>query len=469
MDLPFVGSAGQEPSENGVRPRTLNLFLELRAASTRGKLCLRGTPGLILRQTLGGAPIRGGIRQGDYAYVVAGDKVYRIDSLYAATLLGSIGTATGHVGLATNGTETIIVDGVAGWLCTGAAIAQITDADFPNGVTQAECQDGFFIVCGDGSGRFYWNATPNVGSGWDGLDFASVEGDPDKLVAVKSNQRELWFIGTDSAEVYVNTGDSDQPFQRSGNVFLNVGTAAPWSVQTLDNTVFWLGRNENGEGVVFKAEGYTPRRISNHAIERLIAAYATISDAFGFSYAIEGHAFYVLSFPTANVTWVYDASIQDPELAWHEWSYRHPNTNTDNRHRASCCFFFGREHVVGDWESGALYALSLITYTDAGDPIRRQRVIRVRTPDAQAFGMLDVDIEKGVGDVGTDPKVMLDWLDLDRWTPIWSAIREMTFGGPGRGGRVRCGPLGMSADRAWRLTITDAAKVTIYGARVETD
>lgn len=469
MDLPFVGSAGQEPAENGVRPRTLNLFLELRAASARGKLCLRGTPGLLLRATLAARPIRGGIRQGDYSYVVAGANVYRIDSTFAATLLGTISTSTGHVGLATNGTETIIVDGVGGWLCTGAAIAQITDPDFPNGVTQAECQDGFFIVCGNGSGRFYWNETPNVGSGWDGLDFASVEGDPDNLVAVKSNQRELWFVGADSTEVYVNTGDASQPFQRSGNVFLNVGTAAPWSVQTLDNTVFWLGRNEVGEGVIFKAEGYTPRRVSNHAIEREIAAYATISDAFGFSYSIEGHPFYVLSFPAANVTWVYDASIQDPELAWHEWGYRNTLTNTDNRHRASCCWFFGREHLVGDWESGALYALSLSTYTDNGDPIRRQRVIRTRMDEAQAFGMLSLDIEKGVGDVGTDPQVMLDYLDLDRWTPIWSAIRQMSIGGPGRGGRVRCGPLGMSADRAWRLSITDAAKVTIYGATVETD
>lgn len=87
-----------------------------------------------------------------------------------------------------------------------ATVSTIADEDFPNGVTQSTYQDGFFIVAGDGSGKFYINETPNNGALWNGLDFASAEGSPDNTIAVISSHRELWLIGSASAEIWVNTG-----------------------------------------------------------------------------------------------------------------------------------------------------------------------------------------------------------------------------------------------------------------------
>jgi hypothetical protein len=140
--------------------------------------------------------------------------------------------------MATNGTEVLIVDGTAGWLVTGTVLTQIVDVDFPNGVTIAACLDSYFVVWGNGTQKFYWSETPGSGVAWDGLDFASVEGSPDELVGGVADHRQLWFVGTNSTEVYDNTGNADQLFQRSGNTFIEQGTVSPWTVQSSTTRLF---------------------------------------------------------------------------------------------------------------------------------------------------------------------------------------------------------------------------------------
>ena len=44
--------------------------------------------------------------------------------------------------------------------------------------------------------------------------------------------------------------------------------------------------------------------------------YPMLSDAFGYCYSDGGHTFYVLTFPSGNATWVYDATT----AMWHERS-----------------------------------------------------------------------------------------------------------------------------------------------------
>ena len=202
------------------------------------------------------------------------------------TTIGTIGTVSDTVSMASNGTEIILVDGSAGYLIntTANTVTQITDPDFPNGVRRATYQDGYFIVAGDNSQKFYISGLLN-GSAWDGLDFASAEGAPDNTIGLISDHRELWLFGDTSAEIWVNTGNADFPFERSGNAFIEHGCAAAASVAKLDNTVFWLGADDRGSGIVWRAQGYTPVRISTHAVEKAISGYADISDAVAFRIA----------------------------------------------------------------------------------------------------------------------------------------------------------------------------------------
>lgn len=464
MRIPFVGGYSEVRSAVADLQRSVNCYLEVDPKNGRAPIALYGTPGLTLRVTLPTAPVRWGIKFNDtYSYWVAGNTVYRVDGSYVVTTLGTIGTSTGPVGMASNGTEVLIVDGLSGWLATGGSLAQVVDVDFPNGVTHAEYQDSFFLVAGDGSGRLYWNETPNTGTAWNGLDFVTAETNPDNTVAIISDHREVWAMGTESGELFVNTGNADALFQRSGNASLEVGCGASRSLQAMNNTVYWLGSGRDGHGIVFKAEGYTPRRISNHALERAIAGYSTISDAVAYTYQIQGHSFYVLSFPTGNATWFYDAASEE----WFEWIWRDPSDNSENRHRGGCCVFFGGRHLVGDWETGDIYSLEMDVYTDNGDPIIRKRVTQSLSEDGRRlfFESLQIDMEVGVGlatGQGSDPQVMLRYTN-DGHT--WSNLRTRSIGAAGRyKTRVKFGPTGAGHNRAWELTMSDPVEFAVFGA-----
>lgn len=463
MKIPFVGPAYTARSLNADAQRTLNCYLEFDNKSPRAPVALYGTPGMINRVTLGDAPVRGCIVQGSYAYFVAGNSVYAVNTSYTATLIGTIGSYIGPVGMASNGAQVLIVDGIGGWLATSLTLTTITDGEFPAGVRQAAFINGFFIVTGDGTQKFYVNESPNDGASWNGTDFASAEGAPDNTICCIENHQELWLGGADSFEVWVPTANPDFPFERSGNVFIEHGCASGDTLAKLDNTVFWLGADSQGGGIVWRAEGYIPARISTHAIETAIQSYAVISDAFAFTYQQEGHGFYVLTFPTANKTWVYDVATNE----WHERAWMHPNSGSLTRWRPSCHVYFNNEHLVGDFETGDVYALDLGTYTDDGDPILRLRATQTMESEQVRirYGWLQVDMETGVGlavGQGSDPKLMLRFSDDGGHT--WSNTKYAGIGRVGQyNARARFFRLGAARNRLWEISMTDPVKFAVFG------
>lgn len=461
MKIPFVGPTYTARSLNANAQRAVNCYLELDNTSQRAPVALYGTPGLRLLFTLPTSPVRGARAMGDYAYFVAGNKVYRVSSDWAVTTLGTIGTSTGRVSMAQNGVHVCIVDGNAGWLANPTSVTQISDEDFPNGVTSVATQDGYFIVTGDGTGQFYINETPLSGGTWNGTDFASAEGSPDNTVGCISDHRELWTFGADSVEIFQNTGNSDFPFERSN--FVERGCGAAGTIAGMDNSVYWLGASKDGKGIVFKAQGYTPVRISNHSLEKAIGSYGDISNAMAMTYEMEGHSFYVLHFPTADHTWAYDASTGE----WHEWLWRNPSTNTLHRHRSNCAVFFNHTQLVGDWETGKVYALDFDTYTDNGDPIRRERTTQTLSDGGARlfFEELVIDMETGVGtsEQGFDPLLMLEYSNDGGHT--WSGMKTKSIGRTGEyGKRVKYGPTGSGRERLWRISMTDPVKFAVFGA-----
>jgi len=465
--VPLVGPAYESRSSNADAQRAVNCYLEMDSSSPRAPMALYGTPGTILRFTLPTYPVRSCITQDTYSYWIAGNTVYRVNSSYAYTALGTIGTSSGELGIASNGQQILIVDGSAGYLVTTSTgvLSTITDPDFPNGVKRATYQDGYFIVSAKtGSPSFWINTTAYDGAAWDALDFASAEGAPDNTIGIISDHRELWLFGDQSAEVWVNTGSTDFPFQRSGNTFIEHGCAAGGTVAKADNTVFWLGADDKGHGIVWRANGYTPMRISTHALEFAMGSY-TLSDAFAFTYQQEGHIFYVLTFPTNGATWVYDAATQQ----WHERAWRNPSTGDLGRWRANCSCFFG-EHLVGDWETGKVYALDLNTFTDNGDPLIRIRASQTaeNLQERIFFASLQIDMETGVGlssGQGSDPQLMLRWSNDGGHT--WSSQKTASIGKIGEyGNRALFRRLGQGRNRVWEISLSDPVKFAVIGAVV---
>jgi hypothetical protein len=505
MKTPILGSSYVARSVNAADSRMVNLFPEIVPEAGKEPAFLNRAPGLRLLATLGTGPIRGlwsFSNDVTTAFVVSGTQLYKINTNYVATALGMV-AGTGPVSMADNGTQLFVAANGPSYIYNNATnvFAQITDLDFPGAATVGYL-DGYFVF-NEPSSQKIWITSLLDGTSVDPLDFASAEGSPDGVVSVLSNFREIWVFGTSSVEVWYNTGASDFPLQRIQGAFNELGCAAPYSVAKMDNGVFWLGSDPRGHGTVYRADGYTGKRISTHAVEWHIQKYGNLADAIGYTYQQDGHSFYVLIFPSADTTWVYDVATG----AWHEragWS-----NGAFTRHWSNCQMFFNNEVIVGDYENGNIYAFDLEDYSDNGQIQRWYRTWRA-LPTGQnnlkrtAHHALQIDLESGVGltgsmiaetiylqtendeylvtesddylisddltpvTQGSDPQVMLRWSDDGGHT--WS---NEHWAGIGKIGeyyrRVFFRRLGMTLklrDRVYELSGTDPVKIAIVGAEL---
>jgi hypothetical protein len=398
MKTPILGSTYVARSVNAADARMVNLFPEIVPEAGKEPAFLNRAPGLELLATIGSGPIRGlwAFSSSDStAFVVSGTELYKINTSYAATLLGTV-VGTGPVSLADNGTQLFIAANGPSYIYnnTTNVFGQITDPDFPGAVTVCYL-DGYFVFNEPNSQKLWVTALLD-GTSIDPLEFASTEGSPDGLIAVAANFREVWAFGTNSIEVWYDSGATDFPLQRIQGAFNELGCAAPYSVAKMDNGMFWLGRDRRGQGMVYRANGYTGQRISTHAVEWQIQQYSDISDAIAYTYQQGGHSFYVLTFPTGNATWVYDAATE----AWHE---RAGWVNGDfTRHRSNCQMAFNNQIVVGDYANGNLYAFDLDVYADNGSIqkwLRSWRALPIGQNNLKrtAHHSLQLDCESGVG------------------------------------------------------------------------
>ena len=505
MKTPILGSTYVARSVNAADARMVNLFPEIVPEAGKEPAFLNRAPGLKLLNTIGNGPIRGlwAFSSNDStAFVVSGTQLYKITTSYVATLIGTV-ASTGPVSMADNGTQLFIAANGPSYIYnnTTNAFGQITDPDFPGAVTVCYL-DGYFVFNQPNS-QLLWITQLLDGTSIDPLDFASTEGSPDGLVAVVSNFREVWAFGTNSIEVWYDSGATDFPLQRIQGAFNELGCAAPYSVAKMDNGLFWLGRDRRGEGIVYRANGYTGQRISTHAVEWQIQQYDDISDAIAYTYQQDGHSFYVLVFPSANTTWVYDAATQ----AWHERAGF--NNGVFTRHRGNCQMAFNNKIVIGDFESGNIYAFDLDDFSDNGGIQKWLRTWRA-LPTGQnnlkrtTQHMMQLDCESGVGlngyvipeviylqtenndfliteasdyliaeqetiaTQGADPQVMLRWSDDGGRT--WSNEHWASMGKIGQYyKRVIWRRLGMTTklrDRVYEVSATDPVKIAIMGAEL---
>ena len=475
MHTPILGSSYVARSINAADNRMVNLFPEVIPEGGKEPGFLNRAPGLQFQQTIGTGPIRAlwaHQTNGSDFYVVSGTEFYKVTGLTATpTKLGDV-TGTGPVSIADNGTQIFLACNGPSYIYNEVTnvFAQITDPDFPGAVTVGYL-DGYFVF-NEPNSQKVWVTELLDGTSVDPLDFASAEGSPDGLVGLIVDHREAWLFGTDSVEVWYNAGSADFPLTRIQGAFNEIGCVAAFSIAKLDNGLFWLGTDARGQGIVYRANGYTGQRVSTHAIEYAIAQYGNISDAIGYTYQQEGHAFYVLTFPSANATWVYDVATQ----AWHERAGWNTSTGQFTRHRSNCQCNFGGNTVVGDYENGNIYTLDLDVYSDNGGIQKWLRSWRA-LPTGQnnlkrtAQHSLQLDCESGTGLItgqGSDPEIMLRFSDDGGHT--WSNEHLSKMGKIGEYyRRVFWRRLGMTLklrDRVYEVSMTDPVKTAIMGAEL---
>lgn len=458
MNYPgFIGATNNGAAVAVDGELSLNLFPEIQTApgtTAKSKLILRRKPGLALLQTLGDSPGRGKFSIDGRDFAVAGGSFYELLTPTTSIVRGSFASGTSPVQMCANTTQiAILADGLLYifTLATNTFAAVTGQNGLPSYVVSLCSIDTYFLALGQNSNEFSISS-PLDGTTWSGLDFGSSE-EPDNAVAIAANHLYLWIFGQKETILFQDSGNSSFPFTRVAGSQIEQGLGALLSIATLDNTLFWLGKDANGAGIVYRADGLLPSRISTHAIEEAMQGYPTIADAVAMPYQENGHLFYCLHFPSAGVCQCYDVASG----MWHEralWNGAAGIFTAPIERFHSYCFGM---HLVLDYTSGDVYQQSQSFTTDNGASIRCLR----RAPHISneehwlfySYFQLDMQVGDGLAG-GAAPQIMIRWSDDGGRT--WSTPRQRSAGAVGQYlTRVKVNRCGRSRNRVFEISFTD--------------
>lgn len=485
----FVGPAYEAANPLQDCQRLINWFVETdRNEQAKTPVGLLGVPGLVdLGQSVYTGEVRGGwvLPGNNMAVVVIGSNALIMTVNTAGTALtrptfkytkiGTLPTTTGQVKMRDNGASHIVamVDGqyLYTYNTTTGAFNTSTDAAWLGSSVVAEI-DGWFIFAHPGTQKFftsplYWNGT----SAFDASYYALKDNFHDNLVTLIEQNRELWLIGEESTEVWYNAGGQYFPFSRLQGTTQQVGCAAVQSVARHGSGLIWLARSERGESTVVMTQGYQIAPISNPALSYALNQYPIISDATGYTYVEEGHEFYCLTFPTADVTWTYDLTTG----TWHQRASFDSSTGLMHRQRVNCLFNFQNMHIGGDYTSGQLYWQTRTAFDDAGRPLvcvrRAPHIWDKNNRNRIRHNRLQVEFRPGfapeVGQ-GSDPQAMLRWSNDGGAT--FGNEHYASIGQAGETTR-RCiwRRLGIARDRVYEVRVSDPVNRDVVGASLIAD
>jgi hypothetical protein len=384
-------------------------------------------------------------------------------------VLGTLVTRRGPVGMKVGLNQLVVVDGGFGYVVDleTAEFTQIT-SDGWRGSYTVEYLDGYFVFIDPISQTFYTSALEDALT-ISALDTADASGSPDKLVGQVVTSRVLVLFGEISGEIWQNTAEPSPgvPFSRNSGAFLEVGLMAAHSVKTLDNSAYWLGRDYNGAGMVYRMEGFRPQRISTMAVEqsiqRVIMEGRDISQAVAYTYQQGGHSFYCLQVPGLDTTWCYDAATQQ----WHERAELVDGTYQQHRVRHTC-YAYGKVLAGGD--DDIVYYYDVDANTNAGDVLVRDRIsphYAVPSLDRVKFPAFELDCTVGYGKAGdSQARVMMRYSNDGGFS--WSPWLTSTVGAVGqKTARARFLRCGSARDRVWQVRMTDDTPWAIVAAHIE--
>ena len=463
--LPF-GFVG--PSYTAISPviddeLAMNCYVEMsesdHAATPKALL---QTPGRKIFATLPEGVVPGGFTVNGRTFFAASN-LWELDASGAMVNRGSLGLPPTLVTRITANETQLVVsnNGDLFVLTLGTnAFAAVNMAQFNGPVLTIDFADGYIIAVLANSHTFQVSALEDATT-WSGLDIATLSYFPDNIVSMICDHRQIQFSSAKKSLWYYNGGAGFPVFIPIQGAFAEVGSGATFSITQADESVFWLSQDERGALVGMVANGFNGQRVSTHAVEFAWQQYKSFNDAISWTYQENGHTFWVIFFPIANATWVYDISSQ----LWHQRGYWIEANGTYIADRAMCHTYNFGKHLVGDWASGNVYDLSSKYLDDAGNTIRGWR----RTPTfgnankwlyyEQVEFILGTGLAPAVPLFDGDgnpraPQLMLRWSNDAGQT--WSKTYFLSVGMQGDyRKRVIKRMLGRARKRVWEVTWTD--------------
>ena len=433
----------------------VNLYPVTQQVKSLNKDNLLGTPGLngltstgLIEEVNRGSIVKNGI-----PYFINGTTLYNVikttDSEGAESFVSNalgIVAGTARVSLATNGKQLfILVPGEKGYIynedSTSTNFVEITDLDFraSGNPTYVVFIDSYFIWTTDQDKIISSNV--NNGLLWDALDFASVESDPDNVVAPVVLNNQLWITGTITTEGFQairQTGVPGFPFQRN-NVFLDKGCSSPHSLVKANQSYFMIGRGQDEKACIWQFINSTYKKISSIAIDNVLQSYSQteLAEAFSIYYGEKGQFFVCFILP--NTALVYDLITNK----WHERKSRINEETT--RWRVNSLVTAYDRLLVGDVVDGQIGELKKDVYTEYGiDIVRTFSLEPFASMDGFSIPYIEITMESGVGnETAPDPQVALS---ISRDSKIFGPPKNRGIGKAGefqrrivwrRNGRVK--------------------------------
>lgn len=466
--LPLVTGAYKAKSVLASAQRSVNLYMEPNPKDSAYPFMLYPMPGLT--QVASVTPNAGaGWRCLYWAtnwqlYGVCGDTFYKINQDWSVKVLGTLASSVGYVHMVDNGNDIIAIDGTSNGyqIDLGSDEFTLLSGGSFYGGNYIDYVDGFFILNRPDTNQWYVSLANQTT--FDATDFATKNGFPDKIAGVGVSKRYLYLFGELTTEVWFNSGGTTFAFERLPGVFMQYGCMTPNTIAQMDGDFYWLARSAQGERIICRTSQFQAMKISTFAIDAELSEYDQVEDAFAYTCLLQGHFFYVITFPSADKTWAFDTASGE----WTEWLSIDSN-GVFHRHPSNCYALGYGNNVVGDYASGKLYLLDPDNYTNNGDPISYVRGFCHNVDDDSnriMYREFIADMEVGNGDGQSSVPVYLRWSDTRGKS--WGNRIEGTLGLEGEYlTSIQFQRLGMARDRVFELGWSAPVKTALAGAWVQ--
>lgn len=373
-----------------------------------GPYVLLRAPGLrpILQPTNGPGCFRGGFELNGQAVMVIDGKVLVLNAANSVTYTypSLIVNNSKRARIAFSPVTAIIVSGGTLYRLNGGLITNIATPFLPAGTALIDIVyiNTYFVAISNGT-AFGWSTDDGVT--WNASNFENVESSQNNLVAAIVHQEVLYLYGNQVVQPYTVGTNANAPFVEQQSGVSPFGLQAADSLQSLGIYRYWLSRNKEGSGTIYRGQGYSATPVSNAGIEEKIRQYerdfGNVDDAIGMVYNLGGQDFYQITFPSADASWRLNCSITQatgiPE--WSEVAWFDLTAGLYHRHRANLIVHAFDKILVGDYANGWLYELTPDEFTDFGYPlpvIRRAPQI-VQGGHKVSYDRMDLSAETGVG------------------------------------------------------------------------
>lgn len=401
-------------------------------------------------------------------FVAVGSKLIRVYGNNQSQIIGTINNTTPRVSFAETGGERallLIADGTNLWyynLKQGGSLVQIPlpfriNSDSQRITPSHVAVVGGSIVVNDvGSGYVYYSIAYPLNSDtrtmfkvnaageivYDGLkpetdtypsvdnvfyddyhvqQYFNGESASDAVTGLIALGSALYLFGPKTVEIWQRGTGEYQTWQRTSYTINGAnGLDATYSIAQSGDTLFYIGSGESYGKAVMSIKGTSFTKVSEDWLDdKLIGEDSTT--AYGFSYSVGGHNFYVLQLTSTRETWVYDAT----EKAWHERRSLFVNGSETPWRCQAIAWWKGTFYAFCN--DGGIYEHSTDYYaedytannfiddepiTPTSMPITRYRQTSVIVDEYRPFILEELSVECNTGTWGNaydveDPKVTL--------------------------------------------------------------